>query len=261
MAEQPAKETVNSIGMRLVLIPAGKVVRGSDDGYDDERPPHEIEITRPFYLGVCEVTQEQHERVTGENPSWFSKRGGGKNQVQGLDTRNFPVETVSWEDAKEFCTKLSVLEVERAAGRVYRLPTEAEWEYACRGRAFSADPFHFGKALNKEQANFFDSKLGRTCKVGSYPVNDFGLHDMHGNVYEWCEDYYSDTFYAKHPKGDSWKDPQCTEKGGNRRVLRGGSWYHFDRYCRAANRHRDTPGNRYNYIGFRVVFAPGATTP
>src|SRR5262245_22663508 len=123
---------VNSIGIEFVLIPRGVFLMGSPEvsQYADEGPQHEVEITRPFFLSVHEVTQEQYQRVMGSNPSYFSDSGYGKDRVQGLDTRRFPVETVSWENAVAYCQTLSGLPQEKQAGRRYRLPTEAEWEYA-----------------------------------------------------------------------------------------------------------------------------------
>lgn len=184
----------NSIGMKLKLIPSGEFLMGSPESEEardsDEGPQHRVRITKPFYLGVYEVTQGEYERVTGDNPSCFSKVGTGKAKVAGQDTSRFPVEEVSWEDAVEFCRKLSDLPSERSARRVYRLPTEAEWEYACR--AGTTTPLHFGTQLNGREANCdgnypygTDTKgtyLKRTTTVGSYKANAFGLYDMHGKL-------------------------------------------------------------------------------
>ncbi len=172
------KEITNSIGMKLVLIPAGKFMMGSpkdekDRGDDEEQ--HEVSITKPFYLGVYLVTQAEYEKVMGNNPSWFSAKGDGKDKVKDIDTSLFPVEMVYWNNAIAFCKKLSELPEEKKAGRVYRLPTEAEWEYACR--AGTKTVFHYGDSLSSKQANF-DGRfpygqveegphLGRTTKVGS----------------------------------------------------------------------------------------------
>src|SRR5262249_2169205 len=154
---------------KLVRIPAGKFCMGSpaeETGHNSDEEQHEAEITRPFWLGACEVTQAQFKQVTGYNPSHFSVDGKGKegtnyawNPSGGfakvpVDTRDFPVENVSWDDAVEFCTKLSALPEEKAAGRKYRLPTEAEWEYACRGGASAYHAFHTGDSLSSTQANF-----------------------------------------------------------------------------------------------------------
>ena len=244
----------NQQGMRLTLIPPGEFQMGSPAGeadrYDDETQ-HRVRITEPFLLGVYEVTQAEWEKVMGSNPSWFSQAGGGADRVSGQNTSRFPVETVSWEDSTEFCRRLSVRE-----GRTYRLPTEAEWEYACR--AGTTTPFHFGSTLNGTQANvdgnypYGTSEKGpylqRTTQVGSYSANAFGLYDMTGNVYEWCQDGYDETFYGKSPVDN----PSNNPKEGVR-VLRGGSWYYIARNSRSAVRYWNTPSNRDDYIGLRVV--------
>jgi formylglycine-generating enzyme required for sulfatase activity len=252
---------VNTIGMELVLIPAGRFLMGSPPNEKDRRSDeqqHEVEITRPFYLGVYQVTQEEYERIMGRNPSYFSATGGGKDQVKGLDTRRFPVENVSWDDAVAFCRKLSELPAEKAAGRAYRLPTEAEWEYACRGGAPFQHPFHFGPSLSPEQANFDGNfpygdapkgpYLQRTTTVGSYPANAFGLHDMHGNVWEWCADWYDADYYQNSPGQDPLGPPLASG-----RVLRGGGWYDHGRICRSAYRLRYGPDNRNYFYGFRLA--------
>ena len=180
--DRPAEFT-NSIGMKFKLIPAGEFMMGSpedeEDRLDYEGPVHRVRITKPYYLGTYEVTQAEYERIMDENPSRFK---GSKR----------PVERVSWNDAVVFCKRLSEKE-----GRAYRLPTEAEWEYACRGG--TTTPFHFGRILNGKQANCRGDQpygtetkgpyLGETASVGSYTANAFGLYDMHGDVWEWCSDW------------------------------------------------------------------------
>src|SRR5262249_46149806 len=149
----------------------------------------------------------EYARVMGTNPSWFCAEAEGKEKVAGMDTRRFPVEMVSWEDARAFCRKLSSLPDEQKAGRAYRLPTEAEWEYACR--AGTTSTFHCGNTLSGKQANvngyqpYGDTEQGpyleRTTTVGSYEANDHGLYDMHGNVWEWCQDWFDPAYYGKSP--------------------------------------------------------------
>src|SRR5262249_13878019 len=131
--------------------------------------------------------------------------------VEGLDIRQLPVESVTWKEATDFCKRLSLSAKEKKSGRTYRLPTEAEWEYSCRGGAFSRTAFHFGHTMKPEHGNFLASKLGRTCDVGSYPPNIFGLYNMHGNVWEWCSDWYDPDYYSKRPNPDA--DPQGPARG------------------------------------------------
>jgi formylglycine-generating enzyme required for sulfatase activity len=171
------------------------------------------------------------------------------------------VENVSWKEAKEFCAKLSNRPEERRRGRTYRLPSEAEWEYACRGGAPSYQVFHFGNSLSSKQANFDgnypyggadeDTSLERPCKVGCYAENRFGLYDLHGNVWEWCSDRYGADYYGKSPRAD----PKGPSEGPSR-VIRGGSWTDFGRACRSAVRARFTAGYQHNYLGFRVALVP-----
>jgi formylglycine-generating enzyme required for sulfatase activity/uncharacterized caspase-like protein len=260
-----AKELTNSIGLRLVRVPEGKFTMGSppdeEDRQQDEGPEHEVVLSRPFYLGVYEVTQGQYERVMGKNPSHFAPEGAGKDKVRGVDTSQFPVEMVSWDDAVEFCRRLSELPEEKRAGRKYRLPTEAEWEYACRAGSPSYQAFHVGNALSSRQANFNGNSpyggaekgeyLGRTAKVGSYKPNAFGLYDMHGGVWEWCADRYDKDYYKSSPRADP---PGPREAAGPERVLRGGSWASDAADCRAARRLHDSPAARpYRNRGFRVA--------
>jgi uncharacterized protein (TIGR02996 family) len=261
-------ELTNSIGMRFVLIPPGSFLMGSPPSErgrsKDEGPQHEVQITRPFYLGVFPVTQQEYQKVIGKNPSWFSRRGGGKQQVKDISTaelKRFPVEFVSWQEARTYLQKLSALPAEVKAGRQYRLPAEAEWEYACRGSGSSSSPFHYGASLSSRQANFNGNhpcggaakgpNLGRPCPVGSYQPNGFGLYDMHGNVWEWCADWYKAGYYAQSPA----KDPRGPSRGSDR-VYRGGGWNCNGRYCRSAFRDRDEPTIGGNFLGFRVALAP-----
>jgi uncharacterized protein (TIGR02996 family) len=245
-------EITNSIGMRFALIPPGTFWMGSPKKEKDRGPDealHEVTLTRPFWLGVFPVTQGQWTAVMGTNPSWFSAQDGvefsGKKEVMGLDTSSFPVEQVSWDDTVAFCEALGEKEGVRHS---YRLPTEAEWEYSCRGGLLSR-PFHFGDALDRSQANFSESRLGRACAVGGYPPNAFGLYDMHGQVWEWCVDWYGD-----YPDGHV-TDPAGPAEG-TERVLRGGSYRNLARYCRSADRSKEEPTFRHNRLGARVVLVP-----
>lgn len=203
-----------------------------------------------------------------DNPSFFSSRGDGRDRVQDKNTRRFPVENVSWFDAKQFCDKLSEWPDEKAKGRTYRLPTEAEWEYCCRGGHLfkkPSPPFHFGNSLSSTQANFDGMFpyggapqgriLNRTTKVGSYRNNPhpLGIYDLHGNVREWCADRFEYEYY----KGSPQQDPPGPEKG-NGRVVRGGSWISPGNLCRAASRSSEAPDARHDTIGFRVVLDVGA---
>jgi formylglycine-generating enzyme required for sulfatase activity len=255
------KEITNTIGMNLVLVPAGTFWMGSPRGEDEraaDEERHEVHITRPFYLGAFEVTQREYERVMEVSPSWFSRTGGGKDWVRGEDTRRFPVEQVSWHDASAFCRKLSELPEEKKAGHAYRLPTEAEWEYACREAGRSATPFHFGTAIAASRANFDGNfpygggargqHLGRPEAVGAYRPNSLGLFDMHGNVWEWCNDWYGEDFPAHGPR----EDPTGPARG-DKRVLRGGSWDSYGKACRSASRNSFGPDYRNHFLGFRVA--------
>ena len=253
----------NSIGMEFAFIPAGTFLMGSPEDEADrseaEGPVHAVTITKGVYLGVYAVTQGEYEAVMGTNPSFFSANGDGKDNVKGLETSRFPVERVSYKGAMKFCKKLSARMGEREKKRLYRLPTEAEWEYACRGGAGSS-PFPFGNSLSSDQANCDGNYpyggaaegpyLERTCAVGSYRPNGFGLYDMHGNVWEWCHDWYDEAYYSE----PDTKDPQSSQSG-TFRVLRGGSWCRGPEVCRAACRGWHDPADRDSIYGFRVCFA------
>ncbi len=254
LALGPVETETNSLGMKFALIPAGKFTMGSptsEKGRGDDEPQHEVTIGRPFYLGVYEVTQGQYQKVMGNNPSFFSAAGAGQQRVKGKDTADYPVDSVTWLEAAAFCAKLSELPAEK--GRRYRLPTEAEWEYACR--AGTKTVFHYGNDLNAYKANFCGliyaaygnggagPFLRATTLVGNFEPNAFGLYDMHGNVQEWCQDWY-----AADPK----EDPQGP-KAGTERVLRGGGWPHSGKSVRSAVRGKLPPDERAYSVGFRVV--------
>ena len=205
---QRPKGVTNSIGRKLRLIPKGQLKIGSpryeEDGRDYETHQHEVERSEEYYLGVYEVTQAQYMRVMGTNPSWFTedteavlrnglgadprwfKKSSGQRSVSAVH----PVENVSWDDAVEFCKKLSDLPEEKKAGREYRLPTEAEWEYACRAGSKTAYSFDDEEGLLPEYCWFSRNSSRRTHTVGLLQQNAWGLYDMHGNVWEWCSDWY-----------------------------------------------------------------------
>jgi formylglycine-generating enzyme required for sulfatase activity len=249
----------NSIGMKLVRIKPGKFKMGSpagEVGRRNEELQHEVEITRAYYLGVFHVTQAQYQKIMGTNPSCFAATGSRKESVGGLKTADFPVEAVCWKDAVAFCAKLSATGAERKAGRVYRLPTEAEWEYACR--AGTTTPFHFGKSASSTQANFDGNKpygdgkkgpsLNRTSKVGSYKPNAWGLYDMHGNVWQFCSDWHDANYYRASPK----KDPKGPATGSNV-VVRGAGYLYEADWCRSAFRLGVGPTAKWDHVGFRVA--------
>lgn len=244
----------------MVWIPPGTFTMGSPSNEversRDEGPQTVVTLTRGFFMGKYEVTQGEYIDQMGNNPSHFTN---------GAD---YPVEQVTWIEATNYCTRLT--ERERGAGWlpvgwVYRLPTEAEWEYACRAGTTSA--FHYGPALHSGMANFnaraeYDSSLGsmsndsgvslgRTTRVGSYEANGWGLCDMHGNVCEWCANWWSSSL-----PGGRVVDPQGPSSDSNRGI-RGGSWSLVGRACRSAYRSNGySPGNRSYFLGFRVVLAP-----
>ncbi|MEO2015386.1 MAG: formylglycine-generating enzyme family protein [Fuerstiella sp.] len=226
---------VNSIGMLLVPIPAGTFTMGLEGHSNPNYLPHPVTLTQPFELGVYEVTQEQYEQVIGSNPSDFK---GPQN----------PVEKVSWDDAVEFCRELSALPAEKAAGYVYRLPTEAEWEYACRAGTQTKYSFGDSKSELADYAWYSKNAGGNSpYPVGGKKPNAWGLYDMHGNVFEWCQDRP-----ASYPSG-SVTDPTGASSGSDR-VRRGGSWSSYSVVCRSAGRNWSPPDSRNdNRLGFRVL--------
>ncbi|MFM7039147.1 MAG: formylglycine-generating enzyme family protein [Planctomycetaceae bacterium] len=240
---QTVKEFKNSIGMQLVLIPRGQFAMGSARGNpeaDGDERQHQVTLTRDYYIGAFEVTQSQFKRVMGRNPGQFQGPGiedGGAN---------LPVDQISWFDAVEFCKRLSERTEEQAAGRVYRLPSEAEWEYACR--AGSPDEFAFGNdvRLPGEYAWYRENSVGlRTSAVGRKKPNAWGLYDMHGNAREWCADWYE--VYSGRPA----IDPTGPHEGTDR-VYRGGSIGYSAAYCRSANRTATSPAFA-GFVSFRVA--------
>ncbi len=249
-----SSDVVNSIGMKFVRVPKGTFLMGSPRGNPnadlDERQ-HEVTISRDFSIGAFECTQEQYERVMGKNPSQFQDPRNKES------TANHPVERISWNDAAEFCRRLSELPAEKAAGRSYRLPTEAEWEFACRGG--SAGEFAFGDdaAALGDYAWYEPNGGGQTHPVGQKRPNAFGIYDMHGNAWEWCADWYVE--HSRRPVVDP-----TGPANGTDRVYRGGSWNYSAGYCRSANRTATKPdfdsfGFDFLSIGFRVVMDDAST--
>jgi formylglycine-generating enzyme required for sulfatase activity len=224
-----------SNGMEFVLIPAGKFMMGSPSGekgrYDYEGPAHEVTIKNSFYIGKYPVTQKQWEKVMGSNPSNFK----GKDR---------PVESVSWNDVQEFIKKLN----EKESPGKYRLPSESEWEYVCRAGITTRYAFGDDESKLGDHA-WYDTNSGfQTHPVGQKKPNSWGLYDMHGNIWELCQDKWHPDYDGAPPDGSAWE-------GGSSsiRVFRGGSWLNLAGVCRSAYRNRSGPGNRYDYLGFRVL--------
>jgi len=257
-------EWENSIDMKFVLIPPGEYLMGSteeevaqltEEGkvsrsymrrLPSEAPQHRVRITQPFWLGATEVTQAQYQRIMGSNPSKF----------QGEGQR--PVEQVSWNDCVDFCRRLSELPKEKATKRHYGLPTEAQWEYACRAgnpgrRWFSEQPKPLPKAVEEKllgQCAWFQVNAGgKTHPVGQLRPNPWGLHDVYGNVWEWCQDWCGNGYYVKSPTDD----PPGPEAGCLSRVSRGGGWGVSPGGCRSAHRYWCAPGRRGHHVGFRLA--------
>jgi len=256
-APSPQKTFTNSIGMEFVLIPPGSFTMGSQtspektaekfgdnvDWYKPEHPAHPVEISQPFYLQKTEVTQGQWRSVMGQNPSFFSECGD-----------DCPVERVSWDEIQMFLEKLNQLQGLEGDDQ-YRLPTEAEWEYACR--AGTITEFSFGDDAEKlgGYAWFGENSDKRTHPVGQKKPNSWGLYDMHGNISEWVEDDWHRNFKDSPGEGRAWID----EPRAAVRVIRGGSWHSDARYCRSATR-RGAAVARFDDVGFRLArsFAPGS---
>jgi len=261
----PAKKLTNSLGMTLVGIEPGSFLMGSTkdqidrpmrdfpdskrrEWFDREQPQHTVNITRPFYLGTHQVTQGRYQAVMGNNPSHF----------KGSD--DLPVESVSWLDAVAFCNNLSEREkrapfyringtkVTVLGGEGCRLPTEAEWEYACRAGSSTLYPFGDNASALGEYAWYTKNSEKKTHPVGQKSSNVWGLHDMLGNVWEWCADCYDEKYYASSPASDP-----PGPSGASHRVLRGGSWRSDPVSGRSAYRHWGAPGYRGLDFGYRVA--------
>jgi uncharacterized protein (TIGR02996 family) len=269
------RRLTNSLGMQMVLVPRGTFWMGY------RRRQWQVEIAHEFYLGTYPVTQGQWQTVMDSNPSWFSRNGGGADQVRHVsdaDLKQFPAEGVSWDQGEktfsvqEFLKRLNLRE--KDGGFLYRLPDEAEWEYACRGGATSQEDcafkFYFSQptdALSSEQANFDGRSpaggapkgqfLGRTTKVGSYKPNRLGLYDMHGNVWEWCADRFERRYRRE------WCARRFERRWRYRRVpsssyivycvARGGGWCDCGARCRASQYLEYGPYEHTNSLGFRVA--------
>ncbi|MBE9208356.1 SUMF1/EgtB/PvdO family nonheme iron enzyme [Nostoc sp. LEGE 06077] len=256
-AEFFTEDLGNGVILDMVAIPGGKFLMGSPESeegrYDSESPQHNVTV-QPFFMGKFPVTQGQWQAVAAfdkvnidldSDPSYFK----GANR---------PVEQVSWYDAVEFCDRLS-----RETCKIYRLPSEAEWEYACR--AGTTTPFYFGETITTELANYNgDYTYGsapkgeyrqKTTEVGQFLTNPFGLFDMCGNVWEWCQDEWHENYNNAPTDGSAW----LVENDNEYRLLRGGSWYRSPRYCRSANRSRSEGDNRGSFVVFRVVVVRGRT--
>ena len=241
LGEPPTLEEL--LEPEMVAIPEGKFWMGSPETERDrnnrEGPQHEVEVG-PFLLGKYPVTQAEWREVATLLPQVNRELEPDPSHFKGDD---LPVERVSWLDAVEFCDRLT-----QDTGRDYRLPTEAEWEYACRAGTTTA--YHFGEEITPKLANYYNDNKGETTPVGSYGVpNDFGLHDMHGNVWEWCQDDWHSSYNEAPTDGTAW----MSDENHQPKVIRGGSWNNFPRYCRSASRNGPTRGNRYDILGFRVA--------
>jgi formylglycine-generating enzyme required for sulfatase activity len=242
----------NGVTLEMVQIPGGTFTMGSPEGepkrYEDESPQHQVKVPE-FFMGKYAVTQAQYQAIMGGN---ILRKIIGNNNPSSFKGEKRPVENVSWDEAVEFCKKLS-----QKIGRTYRLPSEAEWEYACRAR--TTTPFYFGETITTDLVNYNGNNpygsapkgeyRQQTTDVGKFPPNFFGLYDMHGNIWEWCEDVYNDN-YTGAPKDSS---PWLTGKDNNIKLLRGGSWLHAARSCRSAYRGGLARAIRNDHVGFRVV--------
>ena len=253
--------TVPELGMKFVYVAPGSFQMGSQDGSSNEKPLHAVRLSRGFWLGTYEVTQAEYEVLTGANPSNFQDEivtkqgflGMGKTVAKRSRGRH-PVEQVSWNDATAFCAKLTARE--RAGGRLpagyeYRLPTEAEWEYAARGGPASKG-YTYAGSNNVDEVAWYDSNSGMTTHpVGQKRPTELGLYDMSGNVYEWCLDWYDAEYYGRSPN----TDPANTQAATGC-VARGGSWGSDARRMRSASRNRGRPDSADSILGFRACLAP-----
>ncbi|WP_307786209.1 formylglycine-generating enzyme family protein [Okeania sp. KiyG1] len=229
----------NGIKLEMVYIPGGSFLMGNEEGkYKHELPQHQVTL-QPFYMSKYPITQAQYQAIMGENPS----------DVEG---ENRPVECVSWYNATEFCQKLS-----QKTGKTYRLPSESQWEYACR--AGTTTPFYFGETITSELVNYNPKgeDLEETTDVGSFPPNAFGLYDMHGNVWEWCADDWHDNYEGAPTDGSAWLKNDEKE---HEAVRRGSSWANYhDSCCSASRESDDKRDDLITTYGFRIVCSGGRT--
>ena len=257
---EPLLNVAKGLPLRMVLIPAGAFIMGSPEDEaereDDEGPQHEVALSQ-FFMGRYPVTQAQWQAVA-KLPQRERELDPTPSKFKG---ENHPVEQVSWYEAVEFCDRLAQHTV-----RPYRLPSEAEWEYACR--AGTTTPFYFGKTLTTEVANYRGEYTYADGPEGEYrkqttPVdhfgiaNAFGLSDMHGNVREWCQDHWRDNYQGAPADGSAWLSANENEY----RLIRSGSWVSYPWNCRSAYRYLNLPGARFNGIGFRVCCSPPRILP
>ncbi|QFS52260.1 formylglycine-generating enzyme family protein [Nostoc sphaeroides] len=252
----------NNVTLEMVSIPGGTFIMGSPSdeaqyNEDDESPQHEVTVSS-FFMGKYPVTQAQW-RVVAALPQINRELRPDPSEFKGDD---LPVEQISWYEAVEFCDRLS-----KQTNRYYRLPSEAEWEYACRSGTTA--PFHFGETITSDLANYSSEgtygdapkgkSLSKTTKVSNFKfANAFGLYDMHGNVREWCYDHWHIDYKGAPTDGSAWIDKDGS-KNENSRLLRGGSWLSGPRSCRSASRYSFDPGTWYEYVGFRVVVSSART--
>jgi formylglycine-generating enzyme required for sulfatase activity len=242
----------------MVSIPGGSFIMGAPENEPNsrnrERPQHEVTVGS-FFMGRYPITQAQWRIVA----NWSQVERSLDRDPSRFKGDNRPVEQVSWEEAVEFCQRLSA-----KTGKTYRLPSEAEWEYACR--AGTTSPFHFGEIITTDLANYNgdytynNSPKGEyrieTTDVGTFPANRWGLHDLHGNVWEWCSDDWHDSYEEAPEDGRAWLEAKATD---TYKLLRGGCWNYNPNYCRSAYRNNNTRDNRNLNFGFRVCCVPPRT--
>lgn len=232
------------LNIKFCWCPPGTFTMGSPDtspGHLMNERQFEVTLSKGFWMQQTELTQQQYEELMGTNPSFYN---GPPN----------PVDSPTWNEATEFCRRLSELPPEKKAGNVFRLPTEAEWEYACRAGSTSAFCFGDDEEELGDYAWYHKNSARMTHPVGEKKPNAWGLHDMHGNVMEWCRDFFSD-----YPRS-AVTDP-TGPKSGDRHVLRGGSWFHVPLWARSSHREAYTPSTRYVGLGFRLLAAPAGKSP